>query len=69
LCKNYESYTGFLIPNPEDCFSYYQCQANYTKKRGYEAVLKHCPKGTGFDTKLGGCNHLSYLPRACFRGL
>jgi hypothetical protein len=56
LCKNWRSYPGYHIPNPDNCKTYYQCQVNYAKKGGYEVILKNCGKGTGFDPSLGICN-------------
>ena len=35
-----------------------QCQVNYQQKGGYEAILKYCRKGTGFDPSSGACNNL-----------
>ena len=64
-----KNYPGFHIPNPEDCRTFYKCQKNHAKKGGYEAFLEKCPKGTGFNTKLGHCDHLSYLPLTCVKGL
>ena len=66
LCKDWQSYRGFTIPNPENCKTYFQCQAN--GKGGYEAILRDCGAGTGFDPNLGNCNFLSSLPR-CLRGM
>ena len=68
LCKNWRSYPGYHIPNPDNCKTYYQCQANGAVKGGYEAILRDCGAGTGFDPSLGNCNFLSSLPR-CVRGM
>ena len=68
LCKDWQSYLGFHIPNPENCKTYFQCQANGAFKGGYEAILRDCGAETGFDPSLGNCNFLSSLPR-CVRGM
>jgi hypothetical protein len=68
LCKDWQNYLGFHIPNPENCKTYFQCQANPAKKGGYEAILRDCGAETGFDPSLGNCNFLSSLPR-CVRGM
>merc|ERR1711971_1441705 len=58
LCKNWRNYPGYHIPNPDNCKTYYQCQVNDRQKGGYEAILKYCGKGTGFDPSQGICNNL-----------
>ena len=68
LCKDWKSYLGFHIPNPENCKTYFQCQANGAFKGGYEAILRDCAAETGFDPSLGNCNFLSSLPQ-CVRGM
>ena len=66
LCKNWRSYRGYHVPNPDNCKTYYQCQANRGKKGGYEAILRNCGTGTGFDPSLGICNDLNFL-QGCIR--
>ena len=66
LCKNWRSYRGYHVPNPDNCKTYYQCQANADKKGGYEAILRNCGTGTGFDPNLGICNDLNFL-EGCIR--
>ena len=66
LCKNWRSYRGYHVPNPDNCKTYYQCQANRGKKGGYEAILRNCGTGTGFDPSLGICNDLNFL-EGCIR--
>ena len=67
LCKNWRSYPGFKIPNPENCQTFYACVPNHFKKGGYQAVLKKCSSRSGFDSRLGVCNHLDYVP-SCLTG-
>ena len=66
LCKNWRSYRGYHVPNPDNCKTYYQCHANRGKKGGYEAILRNCGTGTGFDPSLGICNDLNFL-QGCIR--
>ena len=66
LCKNRLSYPGYHIPNPDNCKTYYQYQVNYQQKGGYEAILRNCGPGTGFDLSLGICNDLNFL-EGCIR--
>ena len=67
LCKNWRSYPGYHIPNPENCKTYYQCQVNDRQKGGYETILKDCGKGTGFDPSQGICN--KQMMSSCITGM
>ena len=55
------------VPNHNDCQTFYSCQKNPNHIGGYNAHLMECVPNTGFDVKLGICNHISKLPD-CYRG-
>ena len=49
--------TACFLPDPDNCGKYYECQKDFNKPVGWDAIHMICPSFELFDTSLNVCNY------------
>ena len=49
--------TACFLLDPDNCRKYYECQKDFNKPAGWDAIRMTCPSFEMFDTSLKVCNY------------